>query len=232
MSTIQSTDQGELAPDLYAARSTAAQAELARQVPADVLTRLNAEIEAMVRSNAGAQALHAGSLAPDFTLPDAHGRPVSLAALLQQGPVVVAFYRGEWCPYCDLQLKAYQEILPRIRAAGASLVAISPQTPRYCDITAGKYSIEFPLLSDSGNEVARRYGLVFQVSDGMLAVLRGLGIELSTYNGEPSGELPVPGTFIVACDGRIDLDYVKPDFRERLEPVAILRRLEQLSTSH
>jgi len=231
MVTTENMDQGELAARSYAERSAAFQAELARQVPAEVLGRLNAEIEATVRSNAGAQALRAGSIAPAFTLPDAHGRDVSLEALLKSGPVVVVFYRGDWCPYCDLQLKAYQEILPRIRATGAALVAISPQTPRYCELTGEKRGLDFPLLSDAGNEVGRRYGLVFEVSSGMREVLRGFGIELAAYNGDPAGELPVPGTFIVAPSGRIDLEYVNPDYRERLEPVAILRRLEQLAAS-
>lgn len=232
MLTTQDTKSVESTTRSYSERSAAFQAELARQVPAEVMSRLNAEIEATVRSNAGAHALRAGSMAPDFTLPDSHGNPVSLANLLRGGPVVVAFYRGDWCPYCDLQLKAYQEILPRIRAAGASLVAISPQTARYCQITADKRSLDFPLLSDTGNDVARRYGLVFKVSDGMLALLRGFGIELADYNGESSAELPVPGAFVIARDGRIDFEHVNPDYRERLEPDAILRRLEPLKISH
>ena len=230
MSTMQNTN--EPAAHSYAERSAAFQAELARQVPAEMMTRLNAEIDATVQSNAGALALRAGTTAPSFVLPDAHGQHVALADLLRRGPVVVAFYRGDWCPYCDLQLKAYQEILPRIRAAGASLVAISPQTAKYCEITASKRSLDFPLLADLGNQVARSYGLVFKVSDGMLALLRGFGIELSQYNGEASAELPVPGTFVIARDGRIDFEHINPDYRERLEPAAILRRLEQLKTSH
>jgi peroxiredoxin len=232
MSTTQNLKSAEPAARSYAERSAAFQAELARQVPAEVMSRLNAEIEATVRSNAGAQAVRASTAAPDFTLTDSHGNTVSLANLLRTGPVVVAFYRGDWCPYCDLQLKAYQEVLPRIRAAGASLVAISPQTAKYCQITADKRNLDFPLLSDTGNEVARRFGLVFKVSDGMLALLRGFGIELGNYNGESSAELPVPGAFVIARDGRIDFEYVNPDYRERLEPAAILRRLEQLKLSH
>src|ERR1041384_1820772 len=120
MSTMQNTN--EPAANGMGEPSAALQAELARQVPAEMMTRLNAEIDATVQSNAGALALRAGTTAPSFVLPDAHGQHVALAALLRRGPVVVAFYRGDWCPYCDLQLKAYQEILPRIRAAGASLV--------------------------------------------------------------------------------------------------------------
>jgi peroxiredoxin len=232
MSTTQNTDHGDPTAHNYAERSAAFQAELARQVPAEMMTRLNAEIEATVRANAGALALRAGSKAPSFTLPDARGTQVALPELLRSGPAVVAFYRGDWCPYCDLQLKAYQEIMPRIRAAGASLVAISPQTAKYCKVTAEKRSLEFPLLSDAGNQVAHSYGLVFKVSDGMLALLRGFGIELSEYNGESSAELPVPGAFIIARDGRIAFEYVNPDYRERLEPAAILRRLEQLKKSH
>lgn len=232
MTTSQNTNHNDPTAHSYAERSAAFQAELARQVPPEMMSHLNAEIEATVRANVGALALRAGSTAPSFTLPDAHGNQASLAALLRTGPVVVAFYRGEWCPYCDLQLKAYQEILPQIRALGASLVAISPQTAKYCMATAEKRKLDFPLLSDTGNKVAHSYGLVFKVSDGMLALLRGFGIELSEYNGESSAELPVPGAFVIARDGRIDFEYVNPDYRERLEPAVILRRLRQLSTSH
>src|SRR5207248_6937010 len=135
--------------------------DLARQLPAEVLATFGREIEALARSGIAASGLREGTLAPDFTLPDVHGRAVTLSALLQLGPVVLTFYRGEWCPYCNLQLRAYEAILSQIRALGASLVAVSPQTPDHSLATMEKKGLTFPVLSDAGNEVARRYGLVY-----------------------------------------------------------------------
>ncbi|HZE88136.1 MAG TPA: peroxiredoxin-like family protein, partial [Verrucomicrobiae bacterium] len=163
-----------------------------------------------------------------FTLPDAQGRQVSLDSLLKEGRVVIAFYRGQWCPYCDLQLRAYQEVLPRIKALGANLVAISPQTPGESPSTAEKRSLEFRVLSDSGNKVARGYGLVWKVSAGLDAVHKGFGVDLTKSNGDASNELPVPGTFVLGADGRIAFSSVNADWRERLEPAEILRALERL----
>src|SRR5205823_1159913 len=142
---------------------------------------------------------------------------VALDSLLKEGPVVVSFYRGQWCHYCDLQLRAYQEILPRIKALGANLVAISPQTPDESLSTAAKRKLEFRVLSDSGNKVARAYGLVWRVPAGLDAIQRGFGVDLTASNGDTSNELPVPGTFVLGADGRIVLGYANADWRQRLE---------------
>src|SRR5438874_389404 len=146
-----------------------------------------------------------GGTAPSFTLPDAQGKQVSLDSLLKEGRVVIAFYRGQWCPYCDLQLRAYQEVLPRIKALGANLVAISPQTPDESLSTAEKRKLEFRVLSDAGNKVARGYGLVWKVPAGLDAIQKGFGVNLTKSDGDASNELPVPGTFVLGADGRIAL---------------------------
>src|SRR5207248_2642782 len=124
-----SSTNAPIADHLLADRVAAFHTELAKQAPAEVVRALVSEIDGVVRSGAGAKAPRVGDTAPSFTLPDAQGKQVSLDSLLKEGRVVIAFYRGQWCPYCDLQLRAYQEVLPRIKALGANLVAISPQTP-------------------------------------------------------------------------------------------------------
>jgi peroxiredoxin len=164
-------------------------------------------------------------MAPDFTLSNVDGQPVTLSALLLHGPVVLTFYRGEWCPYCNLQLRAYQAILPQIQELGASLVAISPQTPDNSLTTADKKGLTFPVLSDLGNAVARRYGLVFSVSE----TLRTAGAPLPSYNGDESWELPMPGTFVIAQDGIVRLAFVSADWTKRLEPAAILDGVRALA---
>jgi peroxiredoxin len=209
-------------------RIAAFQTQLAATVPAQLATAIATEVDGIVRSRAGAKAPGRGDVAPPFALPDVHGTLQSLPSLLETGPVVLAFYRGQWCPYCDLQLRAYQEQLPRMRELGATLVAISPQTPDASLSTADKLNLAFPVLADTGNAIARSYGLVFTLSPTMDALQRGFGVELARINGDTSNELPVPGTFVIGQDGRIAFAYVEPDFRKRVEPAELIRQLERL----
>jgi peroxiredoxin len=169
-----------------------------------------------------------GDLPPDFTLPDATRHSISLASLRLAGPVVVTFYRGQWCPYCDLQLRAYQEALPRIRALGASLVAISPQTPDESLSTAEKRKLEFHVLSDGGNTVARAWGLVWKVASSLDSLHTAFGVDLAKSNGETSNELPVPATFVVEPSGRIAFAHYDPNWTVRLEPAALIAALEKV----
>jgi peroxiredoxin len=219
MTTEQAT------PTALANQITALNETLASQVPAEVLATFDREIAALVRSGIAAFGLHEGAPAPDFTLPNVDGRPVTLSALLAQGPVVLTFYRGAWCPYCNLQLRAYQAILPQIRGLDATLVAVSPQTPDNSLTTAEQKGLTFPVLSDAGHQVARRYGLVFSLS----AALRAVSADLPAYNGEDSWELPMPGTFVIAPDGTVRLAFVDADWTKRLEPAAILDALRRLA---
>jgi peroxiredoxin len=143
-----------------------------------------------------------GAKAPDFTLPDAHGKPVTLAALLAKGPAVVTFYRGGWCPFCDLQLRAYQGALGAIHDLGAELVAISPQTPDYALSDVEKKQLTFPVLTDKGNHVAREFKLVFALSDALRKLQTHFGSVLPKFNGDDSWELPMPGTFVLDRHGQ------------------------------
>src|SRR5438270_7257702 len=199
--------------------------ELTGTAPAQVLATFGREIAALVRSGIAASGLYEGTPAPDFTLPNVDGRPVTLSALLRQGPVVLTFYRGEWCPYCNRQLRAYETILPQIRELGVSLVAASPQTPDQSLTTTEQKGLTFPVLSDAGNEFARRYGLVYSLSQ----TLRAVSPDLPAYNGDESWELPMPGTFVIAPDGTLRLAFVEADWTRRLEPAALLDALRALT---
>jgi peroxiredoxin len=209
-------------------RIAAFQTEMAKQAPAEVVKALVAEIDGVVRSGVGSKAPRVGDLAPPFSLPDARGKKVSLDSLLREGRVVISFYRGQWCPFCDLQLRAYQEVLPRIRALGANLVAISPQTPDESLSTVEKRDLAFYVLSDAGNKTAQSYGLVWKVPVGLDALHKGFGVDLAKSNGDALNELPVPGTFILGSDGRIAFSYLNADWRVRLEPAELVRALERL----
>jgi peroxiredoxin len=205
------------------------QQNMSGRSPSDVGAALRAETERIIRSGVGAQAVKEGERAPDFALPDATGGKVQLADLLQRGPVVVTFYRGEWCPYCNLTLRAYLAVLPEITALGATLVAVSPQTPDNSLTTAEKKGLTFPVLSDVGNRVARQYGLVFALSAAARPFYTAIGSDLPAYNGDASWELPVPGTFVIASDGTVRLAFVDPDYTHRLEPAAIVAALRDLA---
>ncbi|MBY0506547.1 MAG: AhpC/TSA family protein [Bryobacteraceae bacterium] len=169
-----------------------------------------------------------GMPAPDFLLPDLEGRAVSLSSLVAAGPAVLVFYRGGWCPYCNIHLRGLQKNLARIRAAGASLVAISPQLPDQSLSTSEKNELGFPVLSDVGNHVARRFGLVFSLSSELVELYRRFGHALEEVNGQTGqAELPVPASFVIGRDRRVLLAHGDIDYTQRLDPEEIVQFLEK-----
>ena len=205
------------------------QQALAGQVPAAIMAQFAGETARVARSGIAAHALAVGAQAPTFSLPAATGNVVRLADLLERGPVVLTFYRGEWCPYCNLTLRAYQAALPAITALGATLVAVSPQTPDNSLTTVEKKELTFPVLSDAGNAVARAYGLVFSLSEDVRPLYTAIGSALPAYNGDQSWELPMAGTFVIARGGTARLAFVDPDYTHRLEPAEIVAALRDLT---
>ncbi len=206
-------------------------AQTAEQLPPELMKNFYSSIEAVVQTDIAKHSLKVGEKAPDFTLPDVFGKQVGLSELLQRGPVAVTFYRGEWCPFCNLQLHAYQDILPQIQALRASLVAISPQTPDHSLSTVEKKELTFTVLSDVGNTVARQYKLVFALPEQFRAMYTSIGSDVPTFDGDASWELPMPGTFIVAQDSTIRLAFVHEDHTQRLEPTALLDGLRALGNN-
>lgn len=196
--------------------------------PPDRLKDLLSIVEQVSASGVAEKALKEGAQAPDFTLPDALGKAVTLSHLLEYSPVVITFYRGEWYPFCNLALRAYQQAWPQLRALGASLVAISPQTPDHSLSTGEKKELTFPVLSDVGNHVAQAYGLVFTIDEAVRPACQQVGANLPTFNGDDSWELPMPGTFLIDQSGIVRLAFVNPDYTRRLDPSVIIARLEEL----
>lgn len=199
----------------------------AKYVPEEMAKQIDNHIDRLVKGGAES-ALKEGDLAPDFTLPDALGKPVTLSQLLAQGPVVVIFYRGEWCPYCNLELRAYQKALPQLQELGATLVAISPQTPDHSLSTVEKQNLAFAVLSDAGNQVARQFGIVFKLDEAGRALHTQVGADMPAYNGDDSWELPMPGTFLIDQSRRVRLAFVDPNFFHRLDPAFVIARLKEL----
>lgn len=203
-------------------------AEFARTAPSGRVALYEARIDELRARFALERAAGTGDEAPEFSLPDGRGERVSLSGLLQYGPVVVTFYRGGWCPYCNIQLRAYQAILPEMAALGARLVAISPQLPDSSLSTAEKNALTFDVLSDAGNVVARSFGLVYALPEDLREALRSNNKALPAINGDGSWELPVPATYVIARDRRIAFAFIEVDYRKRLEPGAILAALKAL----
>lgn len=200
-------------------------ADFMRTAPEGRAALYETKIEELRASFAQDKAIGGGDEAPGFDLPGINGSRVVVGDLLRQGPVVLTFYRGGWCPYCNLQLRAYQAALPRIAALGARLVAVSPQLPDNSLDTVEKNALTFDVLSDAGNEPARRYGLVYALPAELREALRSNDKALSRINGDDSWELPVPATYVIGNDGRILLASLHVDYRTRLEPEAILAAL-------
>ena len=175
------------------------------------------------------RALAVGDTMPEFALPNADGVTVRSGDLLGNGPLIVTFYRGGWCPYCNLELRTYQAQLGRLQAAGASVVAISPELPDRTRDTVGRNEVAFEVLSDTGNAVARSFGLVFRLSDELVEIYRRNGNDLERHNGDGSWELPIPGTFVIDRGGRVALADVDPDYMRRLDPEQVVRAVEELA---
>ena len=207
---------------------TAVRVGFARRASRNRPSLFDAGLGDVQRSGILEAALGAGQQAADFELPDTDGAMVRLGSLLASGPVVVTFFRGGWCPYCCLQLEAYEAMLPTLASFGARLVAVSPQAHGPNHDVAARHDLHFSVLSDAGNQVARRYGLVAPVPQAWRNAYAGSGIDLATINGTTDWNLPAPGTFVVEPSGRIALSYVDVDYRNRLEPAEILAELQSL----
>jgi peroxiredoxin len=198
-------------------------------VPAEIRDAMIRADRSLAASGITEGAIRAGDLAPDFTLPGVDGTPVRLWDLLAHGPVVLSFYRGGWCPYCNMELRALQKALPAMQAHGATLVAISPQTPDASLSTAEKNDLAFPVLSDHASRVAQAFGIAFDLAEELRPIYARFNHALPVVNGVDSWALPVPATFVIGRDGRVTLAFVDPDYRNRLEPAAILAALADLS---
>lgn len=168
-----------------------------------------------------------GDQAINFTLSNATGEQVSLDTYLSKGPVILTWYRGGWCPYCNLTLQRLQEELPNFKAHGANLLALTPEIPDSSISTSEKHDLEFEVLSDVGNQVARTFGIVFELIPGVAEAYQN-GFGLHAFNGDTSNELPLAATYVINTDGEIVYAFLDEDYRNRAEPAAIIEALKSL----
>ena len=200
--------------------------QLGQMLPEDKLAIFNNDAKQLGEKYVSALKLKTGDNIPLFSLPNAAGKTINIKDVLQSGAVVLTFYRGTWCPYCNLQLKNYQQILPEIKQAGAQLVAISPMTPDNSLQMKDSNELQFEVLSDVGNKVARQFTTVFTNPRSSIQAMADLGYDFHSFYGDDSAELPVPATFVIARDGTILFaESEGGDYRKRVEPRAILDAL-------
>jgi len=198
------------------------------QVPEQIRDLMDKAQQDIEDSGIAERALKAGSDAVDFELPNTKGELVSSKALRRKGPIVVSFYRGGWCPYCSLELRALQGVNAEIRSLGAQLIAISPQLPDKSLSTEEKNELEFEVLSDARCEVADQYGLTFSLDENLRPVYESWGADVAMVNGDPDCKLPMPATYVINQDGKIVHSFVEEDYTERLEPDEVLDSLRGL----
>jgi len=205
-------------------------AAAAERLPAEVLEVFDRSIEDFLDQGIPADSIKVGDVLEPFTLDDATGTPISLGQIVGSGPAVIVFYRGGWCPYCNLALRTYQhELLPQLDAFGARLVAISPQPPDESLSTVEKAALEFTVLSDPGSRLADRIGVAFEQADEVLAAQRTLGLDLAQVNAEGAVRLPRPTVLVVDEDRIVRFVDVQPDYTARTEVAEIIGALIQLT---
>lgn len=202
--------------------------EKAKRVPANILEIMDQATVDLKKSGIENIVAKAGDKAPDFSLPNHNGEERELSELLKGAPLVVSFYRGGWCPYCNLELAALQRALPEIESLGAKLIAVSPETPDNSLSTREKNELAFDVLYDKGNGVAEGYGLVFTLSEKLRPIYAKFGIDVPGFNGDDTFKLPVPATFVIGQDGVIAYAFADADYTKRLEPAEIVKALKAL----
>jgi peroxiredoxin len=175
--------------------------------------------------------LGAGAKFPDLALVNARGGLTRIYDKLARGPLVATFYRGGWCPYCSLELRAYQEALEEIRALGADLVAISPEAPDHSLSTAEKNALKFDVLSDVNGALEDALGIRFDLTVPIVTLYKAFGQDLSSRNADGRWSLPIPATYVLERDGTIALAFADPDYRKRLEPAAVIAALRKISAA-
>lgn len=202
--------------------------EFVSVLPEDQQQIVSSTFEELMSSDVAADAKTTGDKAPDFELPNVRGGTLKIYDALAEGPLVLSFYRGSWCPFCNLELNALQQQLPAIRGCGARLIAVSPEKPDASLTHAEKLNLEFDVLSDPGNRVAGAYGLIMTVHDSLRPLYPQWGIDLPAANGDDSHQLPVPATYVIDRQGLIQAAYIDKDYTKRMEPDAIIEALETL----
>ena len=219
MSTLTTTQELDSARTLYRDQ----------KLPKPALEVMDAATAELMDKAAASHSLQPGDIAPDFILPNVDSRSVRLYSELERGPVVLVFYRGGWCPYCNIHLRGFQKSLADFKAAGAQVMAISPQLPDQSLSTQEQDELAFLVLSDVGLNTARAFGIAFELPKALLDLYAEFDVLLENTNGaEGAKELPMPATFVIRADRTIAFAQVEADFTRRSEPLEVLKLVREL----
>ncbi|MGN7864721.1 peroxiredoxin-like family protein [Chryseobacterium sp. 22458] len=199
--------------------------ELSSQLPQEVINAFGKSVDDLKTKNMEDRCIRPGEKMPEFLLPNATGKMIDSNDILKKGKMILAFYRGSWCPYCNLELKFLQDNLSRIKDKNAVLIAVSPQTPDHSLSMAEKNRLGFEVLSDQNNDFAKKLGIVFQLQDFVLPYYRNLGINLSEFNNNDENLLPVPAVFVVDQDRRIIFKYLDVNYMNRVDVEELIQAL-------
>ena len=206
-------------------------AQFKQQVPAEAFDAFGRSTQELIDSGQAERALQAGDQVPDFTLTDSDRNDVSLNDLLSTGPLVLSFYRGVWCPYCNIELQALEAAAADIRAAGATMVAVSMQGASDSRKSQKDNNLSFPILTDKNGELAEKFGIRWTLQDYVIPVHSGFGVELPRIHGDGQWNLPMPARYLVDTDGSIAYSEVNPDYTRRPEPSDLFPILNKLEKS-
>lgn len=198
-------------------------------VPADILNLMDVTTEKLIAEQLSKHALKVGDKFPAFELPDSKGKQISSTELLAKGPLVLSFYRGGWCPYCNLELRALNNMQQAFADQNAQLVAVSPQLPDETLSTQQQNELAYTVLSDVSNSLAKKCGLVFTLDERLIPVYDQLGLDIPKANGDESYELPLPATYVIDCQGVIQFAFAHEDYTLRAEPLDVLNAVKALN---
>ena len=193
------------------------QKEMAQNIPVDILNAFGQSLQELIGQNLEDRALKVGDIAPDFTLPDAEGLPVSLYDTLQHNAVIISFFRGNWCPFCMAELTHYQEAINNNLVDSATVIAISPQSIHFNHDLKVQNNLEFRILSDKGNEIADKYGLVFTLQENIREIYKNMGADLELFNSDKTYKLPIPATYLIDKNKKIVFSSVSTNYMERAD---------------
>ena len=199
--------------------------ELSSQLPQEVINAFGKSVDDLKTKNIEDRCIQPGEKMPEFILPNATGKMIDSNDILKKGKMILAFYRGSWCPYCNLELKFLQDNLSRIKDKNAVLIAVSPQTPDHSLSMAEKNKLGFEVLSDQNNDFAKKLGIFFQLQDFVLPYYRNLGINLSEFNNNDENLLPVPAVFVVDQDRRVIYKYLDVNYMNRVDVEELIQAL-------
>ncbi|MEM6688823.1 MAG: peroxiredoxin-like family protein [Planctomycetota bacterium] len=202
---------------------------LRSQIPAETFDHFEKSIDDLQEAGTGKDAPKVGDDISNFNLINQSGERRNLADLRASGPVVMIFYRGGWCPYCNLELRNYQQILPQLKEAGATLVAITPETPDNSLSTSEKNELEFEVLTDEAAEYAKEIGIAFSLPHDLREIYTNLGGDLNKFNGEGNWDLPIPATFVVGTDGKVVFTHVDADYTLRANTEDVLDAVKSVT---